>query len=496
MSFVREVNPPHIYLHRRRICKNDNAYPFENKAKVVSAEEQLVPASELLRSLATAGYTRRKACQLVSSNIFPSLFWLLSLGKVVMTVMKYTTFGTDPTQLRWLKPPGCWHLRWQEQHLIRQHLLLTWEPQWFPPSPSTAKICQKIEVNQKLAEADGGKVKIPAWVIARCIAGLAIAVPVSRCNVKIMRWIRWTWCFQSVVENLNRHGASEWDGETATVLEKTGLKFLRQNWGWAGNLCTESIGECRRGTGRRAVSRGTCWWRFAQMRFCILDCLKKGAGPDFLEPQPTWLLWGRRLGGQQLWSHSWCTFSEAIFDSVLEQTPWQQTRLTTPPEWELRACCSGEFNVKMAWWNYSGLSGQQSRRHVIWTIRKLWSQWIPEIYRNFWKSHLVTCKWLFEDKAEVKDDMLFARVHCSVIYYIFWWILEWSQGYNMNPSMSDGTRTNFSWARTASCQAENLWRFARQATNESGDGFPNHCWPCKFHPSFLGFFRWILGRFT
>lgn len=107
-----------------------------------------------------------------------------------MTVMKYTTFGTDPTQLQWLKPPGCWHLRWQEQHLIRQHLLLTWEPQWFPPSPSTAKICQKIEVNQKLAEADGGKVKIPAWVIARCIAGLAIAVPVSRCNVKIMRWIR------------------------------------------------------------------------------------------------------------------------------------------------------------------------------------------------------------------------------------------------------------------------------------------------------------------
>ena len=56
--------------------------------------------------------------------------------------------------------------------------------------PSTAKICQKIEVNQKLAEADGGKVKIPAWVIARCIAGLAIAVPVSRCNVKIMRWIQ------------------------------------------------------------------------------------------------------------------------------------------------------------------------------------------------------------------------------------------------------------------------------------------------------------------
>lgn len=227
-----------------------------------------------------------------------------------------------------------------------------------------------------------------------------------------------------------------------------------------------------------------------------LDCLKKGAGPDFLEPQPTWLLRGRRLGGQQLWSHSWCTFSEAIFDSVLEQTPWQQTRLTTPPEWELRACCSGEFNVKMAWWNYSGLSGQQSRRHVIWTIRKLWSQWIPEIYRNLWKSHLVTCKWLFEDKAEVKDDMLFARVHCSIIYYIFWWILEWSQGYKMNPNMSDGTRTNFSWARTASCQAENLWRFARQASNESGDGFPNHCWPRKFHPSFLGFFRWILGRFT
>eukprot|EP00434_Breviolum_minutum_P019893 symbB.v1.2.017552.t1/scaffold1371.1/size209032/24 len=36
------------------------------------------------------------------------------------------------------------------------------------------------KVNQKLAEADGGKVKIPAWVIARCIAGLAIAVPVEQ----------------------------------------------------------------------------------------------------------------------------------------------------------------------------------------------------------------------------------------------------------------------------------------------------------------------------
>ena len=66
------------------------------------------------------------------------------------------------------------------------------------------------------------------------------------------------------------------------LVEKTGLKFLRQNWGWAGNLCIESIGECRRGTGRRAVSRGTCWWRFAQMRFCIPPwLLEKRSGPWF-----------------------------------------------------------------------------------------------------------------------------------------------------------------------------------------------------------------------
>lgn len=107
-----------------------------------------------------------------------------------MTVMKYTTFGTDPTQLRWLPAARLLASALARTTSDKATSFVNLGTRMVPPSPSTAKICQKIEVNQKLAEADGGKVKIPAWVIARCIAGLAIAVPVSRCNVRIMRWIR------------------------------------------------------------------------------------------------------------------------------------------------------------------------------------------------------------------------------------------------------------------------------------------------------------------
>ena len=57
-------------------------------------------------------------------------------------------------------------------------------------------------------------------------------------------------------------------------------------------------------------------------------------------------------------------------------------------------------------------------------------------------------------------------------------------GYNMHPDTSDGTRKNFSWARTASCQAENLWPFARQGMNQVMV-FPSSVSPAKA-PCFVG----------
>ena len=200
---------------------------------------------------------------------------------------------------------------------------------------------------------------------------------------------------------------SESGGETATCWGNTAWNSLaRTNWGWAGNLCTESIGECRRGTGRRAVSRGSSWWTFAAVLHPTLIAFQ-GAGPDFLEPQPTWLLRGGRLGGEcSFAAFKSCTFFEAIFDSVLEQTPWQQTRLTLSlkESWELAAVL-----VNLTWLTHPG---ESTLFRTFWAAkpkaricRHLTNEWNFEV-KGCQKSietfgNLIsTCKWLFEEKPE------------------------------------------------------------------------------------------------